>query len=81
MRGEVVSPRPFDNRGRFIPLDCPLPECSAGKLYYEGDGIWECDGLADPGSTDKELEACAYAHRNGDPWPYRLLTSDERQNG
>lgn len=63
--------RPYDNRGRFVPLECANPACGYGKLQLEDPkaGIWECDGLADPSSTDKELEPCTYSHFNGDPWP------------
>lgn len=62
---------PRDHHGRFIPVKCPDPNCGAGKLIYEGDGIWECDGLLDPENPNREFDACPYAHRDGDPWPYR----------
>lgn len=58
--------RPFDHTGRFIPLACPNPDCGAGTLRYEGNGEWRCDGLADPGRTDKPLEACPTVHFDGD---------------
>jgi hypothetical protein len=57
--------QPYDNRGRKVPLACPRENCGAGKLQYEGDGYWRCDGLADPGSDDKPLEACTYVHQDG----------------
>jgi hypothetical protein len=63
--------QPYDNNGRFVPLDCRNPDCGCGRLQLadEAHGIWECDGLADPGSSDKELEVCTYSHFDGDPWP------------
>lgn len=63
-----VQPRPKNEKGRFIPLHCPNPECD-GDLQYEGDGLWRCDGLLDPGHDDKELAACEFTHYRGDPWP------------
>lgn len=62
---------PYDDKGRFVPLACINPDCGYGKLRCEDPehGIWECDGLADPGRADKELEVCTYSHFNGDPWP------------
>jgi hypothetical protein len=63
--------RPYDDHGRFVPLACQNPECGYGTLYHEGHGVWECDGLMDPGDPSKELAVCTYAHRDGDPWPYR----------
>lgn len=64
-------PRPFDDKGRFVPLACRNPDCSYGTLRLEdpAHGIWECDGLADPNDPSKELEVCTYSHFNGDPWP------------
>ena len=59
---------PYDDRGRFVPLDCPNPACGSGRLVYEGHGVWECDGLVDPGSTDKELEVCTFDHFDGEPY-------------
>lgn len=73
--GSGVKPkkraRPYDWKGRFIPLACPVPSCG-GRLLHEGDGIWECDGLIDPDDPNKELEVCTYSHRDGDPWPYHF---------
>lgn len=68
---------PYDNRGRFVPLECKNPACGYGKLQLEDPqhGIWECDGLADPGRDDKELEVCTYSHFDGDPWPRPLARS------
>lgn len=62
---------PRDDRGRFVPLACQNPACGYGTLRLDDErhGIWECDGLADPGPTDKELEVCTYHHFDGDPWP------------
>lgn len=58
---------PYDDKGRFVPLNCPLPECGSGTLRYQGNGVWECDGLIDPDHPDKPLEACWYFHRDGKP--------------
>lgn len=60
--------RPRDHNGRFVPIDCPNPACGYGTLQYEGHGIWQCDGLADPGSVDKDLECCPFTHIDGEPY-------------
>jgi len=67
--------RPRDDKGHFVPLDCPDPNCSAGRLVYEPSHshfgmtpIWRCDGLVDPGDPSKELEACGFSHIDGDPY-------------
>lgn len=57
---------PRDDKGRFFSRNCPDPNCGCGQLQYEGDGWWRCDGLVDPARTDQELEACTYAHCDGD---------------
>lgn len=72
--GSGVAPkkrlRPYDDRGRFVPLKCRNPACD-GKLVYMGHRSWECDGLIDPGDPNKELECCSgWDHIDGDPvWP------------
>lgn len=59
---------PRDDRGRFVPLECP--NCFVGCLKLEDPrGVWECDGLMDPEDASKELEVCTYGHFDGDPWP------------
>lgn len=58
---------PYDDKGRYVSLSCPLAECGAGTLRYESDGMWHCDGLIDPGDDDKPLEACWYFHIDGKP--------------
>jgi len=58
-----VAPR--DDLGHFVGKECP--ECGNGKLVYEGNGHWRCDGLADPEDDNKPLDACAYQHDDGDP--------------
>jgi hypothetical protein len=57
---------PRDNNGRFVPTACPI--CDCGTLQPDRDGWWCCDGLADPGHESKPLEACAFMHRDGDPY-------------
>lgn len=62
--------RPRDNKGHFIPLDCPNPLCG-GRLRPDmmyGQEVWTCDGLVDPEDDRKELEACHFSHRPGDPY-------------
>lgn len=61
--------RPYDDRGHFVPLSCPVCGNGVLRLEHVPSGSWECDGLADPGSTDLELEPCIYGHFDGDPWP------------
>ena len=56
-----LSPR--DNNGRFVPKKCPV---CGGTLEYEGHGVWACDGLVDPETTDKELECCPFDHFDGE---------------
>ena len=64
-------PAPRDNKGHFVPLDCPDPLCG-GRLQedsgYRGETIWTCDGLVDPEDDNKELQACNFSHRPGDPY-------------
>jgi len=58
--------RPYDDRGRFVPLRCRNPDC-IGTLVHESDGWWECNGLVDPGDPSKELECCSgFDHFDGD---------------
>lgn len=66
-----MQKRPYDDRGRFVPLACRNPACGYGMLRLEDDahGIWECDGLADPGDPSKELGVCTYSHFDGEAWP------------
>jgi hypothetical protein len=59
-----MSPR--DDKGRFVPVDCP--ECDCGTLRHESDGLWRCDGLVDPGKTHIELQACEFSHQDGKPY-------------
>lgn len=59
---------PRDNKGHFVPLLCPAPNCGSGKLQYEGNGVWRCDGLAEPERDDQPLFACPYAHFDGEPY-------------
>lgn len=60
--------RPFDDRGRFVPVACPRPTCGAGTLRYEGNGVWACDGLEDPNDDRKELDVCHHIHIDGEPF-------------
>ena len=65
-----MMPNPRDDKGRFVPLDCPNPLCS-GRLQQDhefGREVWTCDGLVDPEDDNKELEACTFAHVPGDPY-------------
>ena len=65
-----MSKRPYDDKGRFVPLNCPLLGCSAGKLVLEGDEafhIWRCDGLLDPEDDHAELEPCWFHHIDREP--------------
>lgn len=60
--------RPRDHRGRFVPIDCPSANCGAGRLEYDGDRLWRCDGLADPGHADLPLTECPHLHWDGEPY-------------
>lgn len=62
--------RPYDDKGRFVPLGCPASDCGSGSLQPAGDGIWQCDGLADPERDDLPLETCGFTHVDGEQ--YRL---------
>lgn len=64
----VSSEGPRNEKGQYVTLTCPDINCS-GQLVYGGDGKWYCDGLVDPNHPDKELEACGFAHWNGDKYP------------
>ena len=61
-RIEVTAPppRPRDNKGHFISMECQNPNCGNGTLVYNGFGIWECDGLESPERDDQELRECSY---------------------
>lgn len=65
-----MQKRPYDDKGRFVPLACPDPECD-GNLVYESDprfgGHWRCNGLVDPNDPTKELDACTRTHFDGEP--------------
>lgn len=63
-----MTRNPRDNLGRYVPLDCPRENCGCGRLHYDRDGIWACDGLADPGSPEKPLEACTFIHIDGEAY-------------
>jgi len=67
--------KPQDDKGRFVPMACPLPNCGVGTLQHEGNGIWRCDGLAYPQRDEQELEACEFTHISGEP--YRLDSEGE----
>lgn len=60
--------RPRDDKGHFVPVACPLPECGNGDLEYQGNGVWQCNGLADPGSSAMPLVECRHTHIDGDPF-------------
>lgn len=53
---------PRDRQGRAISRQCPVCD---GKLQFEGDGYWRCDGLVDPARDHLPLEACTYTHEDG----------------
>ncbi len=59
--------RPYDDKGKYVPLKCP--ECGNGSLKYDRDGCWICDGLADPVHDDLPLVTCEFWHVDGDPYP------------
>ena len=59
--------RPYDNKGQFVPLACRAINCGSGRLQYEGLGVWQCDGLAEPERDDQPLYACGFAHIDGEP--------------
>ena len=59
--------QPYDEQGRKVSRDCPNPDC-CGTLQDIGNAIWECDGLVDPNDPNKELEACAFTHQDGEPY-------------
>lgn len=60
MTADLIGLRPRNAAGRYIKRECP--DCGCGTLQYEGNGIWRCDGLADPGDILRELEACPFCH-------------------
>jgi len=59
--------KPYDESGRIVSVNCPNQDC-CGTLQYVGGGSWECDGLVDPGDPNKDLDACAFSHQNGEPY-------------
>lgn len=59
--------QPYDERGRKVSMECTNPDC-CGTLQYAGNGTWECDGLVDPNDPNKELDACAFTHQDGEPY-------------
>lgn len=68
MNAAISNSRPRDDKGHFVPMDCPNPLCGAGRLQSEAYGIWYCDGLADPNDNSKELEECRFCHIDGQPY-------------
>lgn len=50
--------------GQIVSRKCPVESCT-GTLQKEGSD-WVCDGLRDPGHSDKSLEACDYTIHNGE---------------
>lgn len=63
-----MAERPYDERGRFVPLACPHLGCD-GKLVREvhhGWACWRCDGLIDPDDVSKPLDACEFQHVDGE---------------
>lgn len=66
--------QPRDDKGQFVPLECPDPDCG-GRLRYVVRQpwcymMWLCDGLV--GRGVEPLEACTFMHEPGepyDPWP------------
>lgn len=62
---------PRDNKGRFVPIDCPHFNCGGGRLRHQGNGLWCCDGLLDPGE-ECDLEACWFSHMDGQPYETHL---------
>lgn len=57
---------PKDEKGRFISRDCGC--CGYGTLQHEGNGVWRCDGLADPEHDDMPLIECPQLHIDGEPF-------------
>lgn len=55
--------RPRTNNGKFVSTRCPMRDCD-GTLKPEGNGVFMCNGLLDPGDPSKELEPCFYTHIN-----------------
>lgn len=61
---------PRDDKGRFVPLECPDPNCD-GTLHLEtnwGHKVWHCYGLVIPADDGVELEACTFTHADGEPY-------------
>lgn len=62
----IEERRPFDDKGRYVPLKCP--DCGNGTLKYESNRTWICDGLADPIHDDLPLVTCEFYHIDGDAY-------------
>jgi hypothetical protein len=60
--------RPHDDKGKYVSLACPMLNCGGGTLRFEGDGLWRCDGLAEPDRADQDLYACPFTHRDGEAY-------------
>ena len=54
---------PRDERGRFVPRQCPDADCD-GELVPDRPGMWICNGLL--GRGEDELQACPRCHWDGD---------------
>lgn len=67
----VRAAMPRDDKGKFVPLDCPRLNCGGGILRHEGDALfsyWQCDSLAAPENDDHELYPCDFVHIDGQPY-------------
>lgn len=62
-----------DNSGRFRPRVCPVcGDPLVMETHADGSVTWRCDALLDPEDDDKELEACPYETRSGEP-PHGIM--------
>jgi hypothetical protein len=68
LQAVVIRRSPRDAAGRIIKRG-PCDVCGYGNLQYEGNGIWQCDGLADPENDREELIQCPRYHFDGEA-PY-----------